>query len=69
LLNWGRAEIAAIETQNRSRTVENDETISLALEDVEILSEDIPGWLVASEGAITVALDINVTEDLDDWKA
>ncbi|MDE7074122.1 MAG: isoleucine--tRNA ligase, partial [Odoribacter sp.] len=40
------------------------ETITLGLEDVEILSEDIPGWLVANEGRLTVALDINVTQEL-----
>jgi isoleucyl-tRNA synthetase len=39
-------------------------TTTLALEDVEIQSEDIPGLQVASEGAITVALDINVTPEL-----
>ena len=32
--------------------------------DVEIISEDIPGWLVANEGRLTVALDITVTEDV-----
>ena len=32
--------------------------------DVEIISEDIPGWLVANEGRLTVALDITVTESL-----
>lgn len=32
--------------------------------DVEIISEDIPGWLVANEGALTVALDITVTPEL-----
>ncbi|MBR5843579.1 MAG: isoleucine--tRNA ligase [Bacteroidaceae bacterium] len=32
--------------------------------DVEILSEDIPGWLVANEGRLTVALDITVTDEL-----
>jgi isoleucyl-tRNA synthetase len=32
--------------------------------DVEILSEDIPGWLVANEGRLTVALDITITEEL-----
>lgn len=36
----------------------------LALSDVEILTEDIPGWLVAVEGGITVALDINLSEEL-----
>ena len=36
----------------------------LGMEDVEILSEDIPGWLVANEGRLTVALDVNVTKEL-----
>ena len=34
------------------------------LADVEVISEDIPGWLVANEGLLTVALDITVTEEL-----
>jgi isoleucyl-tRNA synthetase len=38
--------------------------IELTPEDVEITSEDIPGWLVAGEGKLTVALDITVTEEL-----
>ena len=33
-------------------------------DDVEIISEDIPGWLVANEGSLTTALDITVTEEL-----
>ena len=32
--------------------------------DVEIFSEDIPGWLVANEGKLTVALEVTVTEEL-----
>jgi len=40
------------------------ETIKLGLDDVEIISEDIPGWLVANEGALTVALDVTLTEEL-----
>lgn len=39
-----------------------DATVELA--DVEIISEDIPGWLVANEGKLTVALDITITEEL-----
>jgi len=42
----------------------NGEIISLSLEDVEIQTEDVPGWLVASEGGLTIALDINLTEEL-----
>ena len=40
------------------------EKFNLQIEDVEILTEDIPGWLVASEGAITVALDVTLTDEL-----
>ncbi|MBL0308938.1 MAG: class I tRNA ligase family protein [Bacteroidetes bacterium] len=40
------------------------ENFNLEISDVEILSEDIPGWLVASEGALTVALDVTLTDDL-----
>lgn len=39
-------------------------SITLSLEDVEITSQDIPGWLVANSGNITVALDITITEEL-----
>jgi isoleucyl-tRNA synthetase len=40
------------------------EEITLGKEDVEITSEDVPGWLVASEGNVTVALDITITDEL-----
>ena len=42
----------------------DDEKFNLEIGDVEILSEDIPGWLVASEGAITVALDVTISDEL-----
>ena len=42
----------------------NGSTITLNLGDVEIISEDIPGWLVINDGNLTVALDKNVTSDL-----
>ncbi|MCF0061239.1 isoleucine--tRNA ligase [Dyadobacter chenwenxiniae] len=38
--------------------------MEIALTDVEIHAEDVPGWLVASEGGLTVALDITITDDL-----
>ena len=44
-------------------TIDGQEAV-LERADVEIISEDIPGWLVANEGRLTVALDITVTEDL-----
>ena len=39
-------------------------TIEVSTADVEIFSEDIPGWLVANDGNLTIALDITVTEEL-----
>ena len=39
-------------------------TVEIVREDVEIVSEDIPGWTVANEGALTVALDLEITEEL-----
>lgn len=46
-----------------SFTLDGQEAV-IELTDVEIISEDIPGWLVANEGRLTVALDITVTEEL-----
>ena len=42
----------------------DEKPVQIEVSDVEILSEDIPGWLVANEGKLSVALDINITEDL-----
>jgi isoleucyl-tRNA synthetase len=42
----------------------NGKNVTLGLDDVEISSQDIEGWLVANEGAITVALDVTITEEL-----
>ena len=43
--------------------VEGTEAV-IEIADVEIFSEDVPGWTVANEGALTVALDVEVTEEL-----
>jgi len=59
-----QTEIAAFEQNGTFDALIEGEPVILALEDVEIHSEDIPGLQVASEGAITVALDINVTPEL-----
>lgn len=56
--------IAGIEKNSGIELVIGDETIQLDIADFEITSEDIPGWLVASDGPLTVALDITITEEL-----
>ena len=38
--------------------------ISVDIEDVEIINEDIPGWLVSNEGNLTVALDVTISDEL-----
>ncbi|WP_299102448.1 isoleucine--tRNA ligase [uncultured Winogradskyella sp.] len=51
--------------QNGNIDVEvNGKKINLGLDDVEITSQDIEGWLVANEGALTVALDVTINEEL-----
>lgn len=55
-----KEDIQAIE---KSGTLNRD-GFNLVLEDVLISSEDIPGWSVASEGGLTVALDITLTDEL-----
>ncbi|MDO5970682.1 isoleucine--tRNA ligase [Flavivirga aquimarina] len=42
----------------------NGKNITLELEDVDITSQDIEGWLVANEGSLTVALDVTISDDL-----
>lgn len=61
---FGKEEIAAIERDGNMEIEVEGEKINLTLEDVEITSQDIPGWLVASEGGLTVALDITISEEL-----
>ena len=56
--------IAEIETSEKLMLEVAGEQLEVTREDFEITSEDMPGWLVASEGKLTVALDITVTDEL-----
>ena len=60
----GQEEIRQLEREQQLKLSIKDESVVLTPEDVEITSEDIPGWSVASEGDITVALDITITDEL-----
>ncbi len=62
--NMSQSEISAFERTGSFDSTFDGSPVTLSLEDVEIQSEDIPGLQVASEGAITVALDISVTPEL-----
>jgi isoleucyl-tRNA synthetase len=57
-------DISRIETDGQFKLQIGSETVEMNLADVEIITEDIPGWVVANQGTLTVALDITVTEAL-----
>ncbi len=57
-------DIATLEREGSITLQLGDTPATIELCDVEVMSEDIPGWLVASEGNVTVALDITVTPEL-----
>jgi isoleucyl-tRNA synthetase len=57
-------QIAEIEKNDSIQVTVGDQILTLTLEDVEISTQDIPGWTVASEGKYTVALDISISDDL-----
>ncbi len=58
-------QIAQLESEGTTEVVlPEGERVSIEATDVEIYSEDIPGWTVANEGSLTVALDITVTDEL-----
>ena len=59
-----QSDIAAMERDGKFIFTIGETNATVELDDVEIISEDIPGWLVANEGNLTVALDITVTEEL-----
>jgi isoleucyl-tRNA synthetase len=60
----GAAIISGIERSGSYVIDLNDTKINLEAEDVEIIPVDIPGWKVANNGPLTVALDINLSEEL-----
>ena len=59
----GQEQIAMLEQGSVTLVVEGAEAL-IELEDVEIYSEDIPGWSVANAGTLTVALDLTITDEL-----
>ena len=61
---FSQERIAQIEAAAQTVLDLGDEKITVTPADFEITSEDMPGWLVASEGKLTVALDITLTEEL-----
>lgn len=63
---FAQHDIATLEKDGEFGLVIDSERIPILLSDVEIISEDIPGWTVANKGSLTVALDITITPELLD---
>ena len=61
---FGQTEIQQIEAQGLLNIILDGQSYSLLLSEVEIISDDIEGWLVVSENGITVALDIHLSDTL-----
>jgi len=57
-------ELAQLEKQGELAVEVEGETLTLHLDEVEIRTQDLPGWLVATDGPLTVALDVTLTEEL-----
>jgi len=61
---FDQAQIAALETKGSMRLTVEGQEVELLRDDVEITADNVPGLSVASDGALTVALDITLTEEL-----
>ena len=64
VINMTQEQIAELEKNGNITLMVEGVDALIELADVEIFSEDVPGWTVANEGALTVALDVEVTDDL-----
>jgi isoleucyl-tRNA synthetase len=62
--SFKQEDITKMETEGLYQFNVEGETVDLLLSDVEIITEDIPGWVVSNMGVLTVALDITLTEQL-----
>jgi len=64
--NLDQHQISSMEREQFLSIVVDGEEITLAPDDMEIIAEDIPGWSVANKENLTVALDINISDELQD---
>jgi isoleucyl-tRNA synthetase len=61
---FSQDDINRMESEQKMTLDIDGQQVEVLMEDVEIISEDIPGWLVANEGNLTVALDVTITDEL-----
>ena len=61
---WGNDEIAVIESNNGWKGEVAGDSIELDMNDFVISTDDIPGWLITTQGGLTVALDVTISDEL-----
>jgi isoleucyl-tRNA synthetase len=66
LLKLEQDQIQLLELEGFLELVIDNEAVVINLNEVEVISEDIPGWQVANQGELTVALDVTITETLQE---
>lgn len=64
IANFTQDDIAKIESEGRYVLAIEGSEVELSLSDVDIITQDIPGWVVANEDDLTVALDTTITDSL-----
>ena len=64
LANFTQADISKLEKEGSYSLLIENEPVILQVTDTDITSEDIPGWMVANKGSLTVALDVTITPEL-----
>ena len=62
--NWSNEDVELFEKAGQKEVLLNGGVIVLLKEDVEVLTEEVPGWEIASSGNITVALDVSISKGL-----
>lgn len=62
---YSQSDIRGIETRGSAMLNIGNEEVEIFLDEVEIQSEDVPGWMVAAKNTLTVALDITLTPELE----
>ncbi|MBN2175382.1 MAG: isoleucine--tRNA ligase [Bacteroidales bacterium] len=66
LTGFDKNQINQLETQEKYNLNIKGQAVEILLSDVEIFTDDIPGWQISTIGPLTVALDITITDDLRD---
>ena len=66
IMAFSQEQISALESEGRCTINADGQDCEVLLGDVEIATQDIPGWVVANDGTLTVALDITLTPELID---